>query len=211
VLPAVNRDGEIALADYLGKSAVLVGLFRGLHCPFCRRQIAQLGAARDRLARAGVETVAIVNTPVERARLYFRYRPTRADVAADPEVRTHAAFGLPKIGLVPDDTSPAELQWPYRATMSQLLRVRVNPTGEMSEPTSPIQANEVLNRRDGFELAEADHRIQAAHGLQLAGHFLIDPDGIVRWTHVEGLGRPEDIVNFPSAEEILAAAGAAGR
>jgi peroxiredoxin len=29
-LPAVNRDGRIALDDYRGKSPVLVGLFRGL-------------------------------------------------------------------------------------------------------------------------------------------------------------------------------------
>lgn len=29
-LPAVNRDGRIALDDYRGRSPVLVGLFRGL-------------------------------------------------------------------------------------------------------------------------------------------------------------------------------------
>ena len=30
-VPAVNRDGVVSLEDYRGKSAVLVGLFRGLH------------------------------------------------------------------------------------------------------------------------------------------------------------------------------------
>ena len=30
-LPAANREGPVSLADYGGKSAVLVGLFRGLH------------------------------------------------------------------------------------------------------------------------------------------------------------------------------------
>ena len=29
-LPAVNREGMVSLADYRGKSPVLVGLFRGL-------------------------------------------------------------------------------------------------------------------------------------------------------------------------------------
>jgi peroxiredoxin len=30
-LPAVNREGQVSLEDYLGRSPVLVGLFRGLH------------------------------------------------------------------------------------------------------------------------------------------------------------------------------------
>lgn len=30
-LPAANREGPVSLADYGGQSAVLVGLFRGLH------------------------------------------------------------------------------------------------------------------------------------------------------------------------------------
>jgi peroxiredoxin len=30
-LPAVNREGQISLDDYRGRSPVLVGLFRGLH------------------------------------------------------------------------------------------------------------------------------------------------------------------------------------
>jgi peroxiredoxin len=33
------QPGEVSLADYRGKRAVLLGFFRGLHCPFCRRQI----------------------------------------------------------------------------------------------------------------------------------------------------------------------------
>jgi peroxiredoxin len=93
-LPAVNRDGIVALDDYRGKSTLLIGLLRGLHCPFCRRRIVQLGIISDKLAQDGVETVAIVNTSVERARQYFQYRPTRVLLAADQEVRTHRAFGL---------------------------------------------------------------------------------------------------------------------
>ena len=30
-LPIVNREGVLSVEDYRGKSAVLVGLFRGLH------------------------------------------------------------------------------------------------------------------------------------------------------------------------------------
>ena len=30
-LPAVNREGQVSLDDYHGRSPVLVALFRGLH------------------------------------------------------------------------------------------------------------------------------------------------------------------------------------
>jgi peroxiredoxin len=30
-LPAVNREGQVSLEDYRGRSPVLIALFRGLH------------------------------------------------------------------------------------------------------------------------------------------------------------------------------------
>ena len=81
-LPAVNREGQVSLDDYRGRSPVLIALFRGLHCPFCRRQLVQLGTTQDKLKELGVETMAVVNTPLERARLYFKYRPARVLLTA---------------------------------------------------------------------------------------------------------------------------------
>ena len=208
VLPAVNREGTVALEDYRGKSPVLVGLFRGLHCPFCRRQVAQLGFTRDKLMDEGVETLAIVNTQTERARQYFQYRPTRVLLAADPDVRTHQAFGLPKIGFLPDDTSPSELQWPQRTTMAIFLAARVNPKGLLPEPVNAMSANDILNKQDGFQLTEVDQQIVAAHQTQLTGLFLIDRDATIRWSYVEAPNRPDEISNFPSDDEILGAARA---
>lgn len=210
-LPAVNREGMVALEDYRGKTPVVVGLFRGLHCPFCRRHVAQLGITRDKLAREGVETLAIVITPLERARQYFQYRPTRVLLAADPDARSHRAFGVPAIGFLPDDTSPDELQWPQRTTMAQLLAPRFDVAGELPKPLNIAEANAALNKRDGFEPTEADRQILAAHGSQLTGHFLIDASGTVRWAQVEARDRPEDLLKFPSDDEILAAARALSR
>jgi peroxiredoxin len=123
-LPAVNREGIVSLGDYRGKSPVMVGLFRGLHCPFCRRHIARLAMVRDKLAQEGVATVAVVNTQLERARQYFQYRPTRMELASDPEVNTHRAFGVAKGAVLPDSTDPRELHWPRTCTVAQLLATR---------------------------------------------------------------------------------------
>jgi len=50
----------------------------------------------EKLREAGVETAAVVATPVDRARRYFRYRPPRCLVGADPDLNTHRAFRVPR-------------------------------------------------------------------------------------------------------------------
>ena len=87
--------------------------------------------------------------------------------------------------------------------MAQLQGARINPTGELPAPLNPFVAMETLNKRDGFELTEVDQQIAATHGMQMGGHVLLDRDGTVRWLHVEGSERLEDISKFPSDEEIL--------
>jgi peroxiredoxin len=205
-LPAVNREGQVSLDDYRGRSPLLIAMFRGLHCPFCRRQLTQLGTTQEKLKVLGVETMAVVNTPLERARLYFKYRPARVLLTADPAAATHQSFGLPAGAIVEKES---EASWAQgKVTMGQMQGVKMNPTGELPEPQNPFVAMETLNKRDGFEMTEADQQIAAAHGMQLGGHFLIDRSGTVRWRHVEAGERLEDLSKFPSDEEILQAARA---
>ena len=163
----------------------------------------QLAATQEKLKGAGVETLAVVNTPLERARLYVRYRPTRLTLLADPEAATHRAYRLPAFEVV--DEAPAGA-WPLKATMGQLQAAAINPTGELPAPLNPLEANAALNQKDGFQLTPVDEQIFAAHGTQLAGHFLVDRHGILRWTRVEARDRIADISKFPSEEELLTAA-----
>src|SRR5688572_30336367 len=74
-LPAIHQEGVVSLADYRGKSPVLLAIMRGLYCAFCRRHIEKLGVTRQKLRTEGVETLAIVATTPERARFYYRHRP----------------------------------------------------------------------------------------------------------------------------------------
>ena len=64
VLNAISREGKIALDDFRGRSPLLIGLFRGLHCPFCRRHVASMAQLKPALREKGVECLAVVNTPV---------------------------------------------------------------------------------------------------------------------------------------------------
>ena len=207
-LPAANRDGMVSLADLRGRP-FLIGFYRGLHCPFCRRQVVQLGAVQAALRAAGVETLAVINTPLDRAKLYFRHRPTPVMLLSDPDCVTHRAFGVPHIEMVPDDAS--ETKWPYTSTMAQFMAARHNPGGVLAEPMQPMESNMAVNAKEGFEMLEADNAILAAHGTQLAGHFLVDGDGIVRWTQIEAPGGPNELGTMPSVAQILAAAGSLAR
>ena len=192
-LPAIQRDGMISLADYRGRSPLLLALFRGIYCPFCRRAIAQLSLTGDKLAALGVETLAVVATEVERVRLYFRYRPTRLSLAADPALATFRAFRVPK----PEPTSEF---------MESLRTARTDVGGELPEPMSILDAANALDEKDRFEFTQTDNEEMERQFPQLVGQFLVDRAGIIRWVNIEaaregvaGLGE------FPPAEEFLAA------
>ena len=166
----------------------------------------QLGALQPALRAIGVETLAVINTPLERARLYFRYHPTPIMLLSDPDCRTHQAFGVPHIEFLPEGSSERS-EWPSRASMAEFEAARINPTGELPEPTQPMASNAILNAMDGFELDEVDTAILANHATQLAGHFLVDGAGIVAWAQIEALDGPNSLSIFPSAAQIIAAAG----
>ena len=194
VLPAINRDGTVSLADYRGKSPLFLAVFRGLWCPFCRRAITELGSTSEKLRAIGVETLAVVASNVENSRLYFKLRPSRIALAADPECSTHRAYGIPKLALTPE-------------TEAALSATRINPTGELTTPLPVLEAAAALDKVQNFQPSAVDQREHEKQAGQLKGQFLLDRDGIVRWTNVEGATEgPAGIGKFPSADVLLAAA-----
>lgn len=192
-LPSVDREGMVSLSDYRGKPLFLA-LFRGIYCPFCRRAIDRLAVTGEALRAIGVETLGIVATKPENARLYFRHRPTKMPLAADPDLRTHRAYGLPKPELTPE-------------LVQAMQTVRINPTGELPEPLPLVDASPALDRIHGFKPTEIDEQDRQRQTPQLQGEFLVDRDGLVRWVNIEcakegiaGVGK------VPADEEILSAA-----
>ena len=201
VLDAITRDGKVALDDFRGRSPVLVGLFRGLHCPFCRRHIAAMAQLGGALREKGVESLTIVNTPIERARLYFRYHPLPNLLAAsDPERASHRAFGLPQLQF-----TETENNWPHQVDMKTAMALRVELPGELDGPMHPKAAEELLNAKDGYEITDADQRM-ASGGSQLIGEFLLDRNGIVRWSFTEADGTGQNMFGVPTPQAVMSAA-----
>jgi peroxiredoxin len=194
MLPAVAGTDTVSLADYRGRSPLFLALMLGLWCPFCRRQLVQLGGFGEKLKALGIDSLAVVATAPENARLYFRFRPTKLRLASDPELTTHRAFRVPKPEATPE-------------VLQAMDTVRINPTGELPEPLPISQAGKVLQQMDGYVYTPADQGDIERQWPQLKALYLIDRDGIVRWADIEcaseglaGIGK------FPSEEVILRAA-----
>jgi peroxiredoxin len=202
VLDAVTREGKVAIDDFRGQRPVLVGLYRGLHCPFCRRHIAALAQLGPALREKGVESLTVVNTPAERARLYFRYHPMPALLAAsDPERTSHRAFGLPNL-----EFTEGETVWPYKVAMSQAAALQIDVPGETPGPIGVFEAGELLARNDPYEMTAADHQMEGAGRGQLVGQFLLDREGIVRWTFTEAAEGGRNMFGAPTTAEVMSAA-----
>ncbi|MEI9405803.1 redoxin domain-containing protein [Mesorhizobium argentiipisi] len=201
VLDAITQEGKIALDDFRGQKPVLVGLFRGLHCAFCRRHIAAQARLDPELREKGVESLTVVNTPIERARLYFRYHPMPNLLAAsDPERASHRAFGLPNLEFTQDETN-----WPYKVSMAAAKDMRVDIPGELPTPMDPFAASEFLDKKDHYEVTEADEQMMATGHGQLIGQFLLDRQGVVRWSFTEVPEGGRYMFGAPNPQELMSA------
>ena len=194
-LPAVDRNENVSLADYRGRSPVFLALMVGLWCPFCRRQIAQIGTIEGKLKALGVESLVVVATPAENARLYFKFRPTRVRLASDPELSTHRAYGIPRPAVSPE-------------LMEALASTKINPDGVLPAPLPVVEAATAVGRMDGYAATQTDQADMERQWPQLKGQFMIDRDGIVRWANIECAEGLAGIGKIPPEESILSAARA---
>ncbi len=112
-LPAANLEGMISFDSLRGRP-FLIGFYRGLHCPFCRRQVLQLGSVEPPLRAMGVETLAVINTPLDHASAVF---PVPADAG-------HASLrsGLPYTPSLRRAASRVPAGWGQRPARVALSR-----------------------------------------------------------------------------------------
>lgn len=154
----------------------------------------QLGSVAQKLQELGVQTLGVVATNPESARLYFRFRPPRISIGADADLVTHRAYGLPRSALTPDAFELAQ------SAAARVLR-------RLNQEVPPADAYSALTRLDGYEPTDADHADLERHQAQLTGQFLVDREGIVRWGNIECAREgPAGFGEMPSDEEVLAAA-----
>ena len=82
-------------------------------------------------------------TPPENARLYFKYRPTRLRLAADPGLTTHRAYGVPKPAPTPE-------------FMAALETTRDQSRWRSSRAAADHEGAEAMTKLDGYADNETD-------------------------------------------------------
>jgi len=189
-LPAIADEGIVSLRDYQGRSPLLLALMIGLWCPFCRRQIVQLGAFESKLKALGMESLAVVATAPEQARLYFRFRPTPLRLASDPALSTHRAFRVPKPEPTPE-------------LLTALDTVLINPGNEWPQALPISEMSKQMQERDGYVNTAADNADIERQWPQLKALYMIDRDGIVRWVSIDGAEGGLADVGKPLSEQVL--------
>ena len=149
----------------------------------------------EKLRAAGVEMIGVVGTAADRAQRYFNYRKPRYLVAADPALASHRAFGLPNTAFTEE--------------LFKVASAKIDGLARESGHNVPDGGGwEALDREDEIQQSEFAPDIER-HQTQLTGQFLIDRQGVIRWSNIEcerdGL---EGIDRFPTDDELLAAASA---
>lgn len=203
-LPGVAEDGQISLDDYRTKTPLFLILLRSFECPFCRRQLTRLKETAAAFDALGIETLVVTTTPVKAARLYAKYRPPGIPVASDPDLITHRAYGVPIYRLSADEAT----RWPERLNTGDLSTLLLNPTADLPESLSILEAGRALEDADGFTAVETEEQGPPDDVSPLVSFFLIDRAGIVRWLFIEALENPADYGSYPNHQELLAAARA---
>jgi len=100
--------------------------------------------------------------------------------ASDPERVSHRAYGLRNL-----DLSNEEGAW---------------------QRSVRLAASAGLNTWDGYRLSDEDRQMIAGGSGQLFGQFLIDRDGIIRWSFTEAPEEGRQMLARPSPQELIEAA-----
>jgi peroxiredoxin len=198
---AVNKDGELALSDYVGRAPLFLNLMRGLHCPFCRRAMTQVRQVHGTLAEMGVETAIVIVTPRDRALAYYRYRPTPVTVGSDPAIESYRRFGVPLIQFTDNEDD-----WPRKASMNTLMNTPIDAGGYLNPPLPIGPAMMAKNEEEGYKETPEEEAAHNAVPAPLDSRFMIDRDGMVRWVFIEAQDQIVDFGKLPSTEHVLEAA-----
>jgi hypothetical protein len=89
--------------------------------------------------------------------------------------------------------------------MAAAKGLRVDIPGVLPGPMDPFAAGEFLEKKDPYEVTEADEQMMATGHGQLVGQFLLDRQGIVRWSFTEVPEGGRYMFGAPNPRELMSA------
>jgi peroxiredoxin len=158
---AAAQGGELGPQDFRGSKRVVLWFSKGLFCPFCRRNMAQLALRYPEIQALDAEVLQVTHNTADEARGYLKHYPIRFPYLCDAERAVHDKYGVellpPNLGVVLSSTA---------AVISDFVL-----KGEKTPAPIPY-----LKRYMGKDTPQAV--------------FVIDRDGVVRGEHHLGSNAP---------------------
>jgi hypothetical protein len=90
--------------------------------------------------------------------------------------------------------------------MEDAMQMLIEVPGELPKPMNPSVASEILNAKDGYQMTEADKQMAMTGTGQLFGQFLLDREGVIRWTFTEVPEGGRRMFTRASPDELFSAA-----
>jgi peroxiredoxin len=91
---ATAQGGEVGPQDFRGAKRVLMWFSKGLFCPFCRRNMAQLGMRYPEIQALQTEILQITHNTVKEARFYIKHYPIKFPYLCDADRAAHERYGV---------------------------------------------------------------------------------------------------------------------
>ena len=151
---AAAQGGEVGPQDLRGSKRVVLWFSKGLFCPFCRRNMAQLGLRHPEIQALDAEVLQVTHNTLDEARGYLKHYPIKFPYLCDAERVAHGKYAVEQTGVNLGG---------YAASVATVVLDLVTK-GETTPPPIPY-----LRRYAGQDSAQAV--------------FILDREGVVRAEH----------------------------
>jgi len=158
---AAAQGGETGPQEFRGSKRVVLWFSKGLFCPFCRRNMAQLALRYPEIQALDAEVLQVTHNTLDEARGYLKHYPMKFPYLCDAERTAHDRYGVEQLGVNLGG---------YAASVATVVLDLVTK-GETTPPPIPY-----LKRYSGKDSAQAV--------------FVLDREGIVRAEHRLGPNAP---------------------
>lgn len=91
--------GETGPQDFRGAKRVVLWFSKGLFCPFCRRNMAQLGLRYPEIQALEAEVLQVTHNTLEEARGYLKHYPMKFPYLCDAERTAHDRYGVELLSM----------------------------------------------------------------------------------------------------------------
>ena len=96
---ASAQGGEVGPQDFRGAKRAVLWFSKGLFCPFCRRNMAQLGLRYPEIQALDAEVLQVTHNTLDEARGYLKHYPMKFPYLCDAERTAHDKYGVEMLSM----------------------------------------------------------------------------------------------------------------